>query len=299
MSHSYAHLSPKAAEKVELSTDERISHIKQPRWIAYTRSKEILDKMEDLLTYPRQSRMPSMLVVGESNSGKTSLLQKFLSLHPADPNLEGEAAKIPILVIEAPPSPDEVSIYAAILRRLFKRNPIESTAAKRNRVLGVLSKLDLGAIAIDELNNLLAGSVKNQRQCLNALKYLSNELRVPLICFGTPEALSVVQIDPQIQNRLVPEVLPRWHKDDEFLRLLMSFERVLPLKEPSNLAQDVLAQKILSISEGTIGEVSSLLRSASIWAIKNGQEKLTLDALQKCGYVSPSLRKPKVTSLIY
>lgn len=54
---------------------------------------------------------------------------------------------------------------------------------------------------------------------------------------------------------------------EEYLRLLTSFEALLPLKKPSNLVEDRIAMKILSLSEGTIGEISTILKKSAIQAI--------------------------------
>jgi len=76
----------------------------------------------------------------------------------------------------------------------------------------------------------------------------------------------------------------------EYRQLLLSFERVLPLKKPSDLHDPLLAAKILSMSEGTIGELSALLNAAAVHAIGGGIEQITADVLNACDYVSPSDR---------
>ena len=40
---------------------------------------------------------------------------------------------------------------------------------------------------VDEVHHLLAGSVREQRQSLNQLKFLSNELRMPVVALGTSQ----------------------------------------------------------------------------------------------------------------
>lgn len=292
------HLTEIARSKLVLSDSERILHIKRPRWIGYGRAKEVLDKLEDLLDYPRQERMPNMLLIGETNNGKTMLITRFRETHPALENPSGEAMKIPVLYIQAPPSPDERGIYNAILNRLFERSPrTQGTDAKRDQVVAVLRRVELGMVIVDEIHHLLAGSYVKQRNCLNVLKYLGNELCVPIVGIGTAEAMRAIQTDPQLANRFTPEVLPKWSKNTEFARLLASFERVIPLRHPSRLASPELASIILEISGGTIGEVSSLLNMAAIRAINSGEECITTEILATCGYVSPSRRRQSASAL--
>lgn len=294
----FAHLTEKTAEKMSLSDEDRISHIKKQRWIAYSKANELLDKLEDLLDHPKQARMPNMLVIGETNNGKTALVNHFREKHPPLENVGGESVIIPVLYIQAPPGPDERGIYNAILTRLFEPYArSEATDAKRDRVVSILKRVQLGMIMIDEVHHLLAGTYTKQRNCLNALKYIGNELCVPIVGIGTAEAIRAVQTDPQLANRFVPELLPKWNMSRDFIRLLMSFERVLPLREPSQLNAPALAESILMLSSGTIGEVSTLLNQAAIYSIKNKVERITLETIKYCGYVSPLDRKQAASRL--
>jgi Bacterial TniB protein len=81
----------------------------------------------------------------------------------------------------------------------------------------------------------MAGNSLRQNWFLNVIKYLGNELKLPIVAVGTQDAFNALSTDPQLANRFEPAVLPRWHYDREFLRLLMSFEQVLPLRNESRL----------------------------------------------------------------
>jgi len=72
---------------------------------------------------------------------------------------------------------------------------------------------------------------------------------------------------------------------EDYLRLLASFELALPLEHRSGFLEPAMAIKILSLSEGTIGEISALLCRAAIDAIESGTEQITIASLERCGYV--------------
>jgi hypothetical protein len=108
---------------------------------------------------------------------------------------------------------------------------------------------------------------------------------------GTQDAFNAIQTDPQLANRFEPPVLQRWTMGEDYLRLLASFEMLLPLEHRSELLEPAMAIKILSLSEGTIGEISALLSRAAIAAIGNGTERITISAPERCGYVAPSERR--------
>jgi hypothetical protein len=40
-------------------------------------------------------------------------------------------------------------------------------------------------LVIDEIHSILAGTFREQRIVLNAIRFLANDLRIPLVCVGT------------------------------------------------------------------------------------------------------------------
>jgi hypothetical protein len=146
-------------------------------------------------------------------------------------------------------------------------------------------------LIIDEIQHVLAGPMLKQRHFLNVIKDLGHELQIPIVAVGTHDAFNAVQSDPQLSNRFEPALLRRWTLTDEYLRLLASFEIALPLERPSRLAEVPLARKILSLSDGTIGEISALLSCAALDAIERSTEQITSDSLDRCEYVPPRERR--------
>lgn len=287
----YSHLLPSLWPLLDKAIDKKIHYIQSDRWIGYSRANEILQKMDDLLTHPKVDRMPCMMVIGATNNGKTQILNRFVRSHPPSMNYGGEKIVAPVLGIEAPPGPSDIALYSAILKSLYERVPAQGADAMKDHVCDVIEKVQTRVLVIDELHNILAGSSKKQQLMLNAVKYLNNELNLSIVGGGTNILINAVSVDSQIQNRLKPEMLPLWRSGDEFESLIESYEYILPLKKPSNLSSPRLANKILAMSEGTIGEISSLINAAAILAIKSGEERITQEILNTCGFVSPSDRR--------
>lgn len=287
------HLHIKTIELVEnSSTEERIYAAKKLKWIGYSNANKIHKKLEDLRDYPQTIRMPNLLLVGDSNNGKTALLNRFLNRNPSFIEEETQELRIPVLMIQSPPEPDEKRFYNAILDDLFAPyRSSEKIESRQHRVIELLKKVGLRLLIIDEIHHLLAGTMAKQRTFLNVIKYLSNELQISIVCAGTRDAFNAIQTDPQLANRFEPRILPKWKNDEEYLRLLASFERLLPLREPSNLIENSLASAILAKSEGLIGEVSKILELSTILAIESGIEKINRNIIENIDYVSPSDRK--------
>jgi hypothetical protein len=115
---------------------------------------------------------------------------------------------------------------------------------------------------------------------MNLLKYLSNELQCCMVAVGTRDALTAMQTDAQIASRFRPLELARWSESEELRRFLMAFERMLPLREPSNLAGREMTQTLLEASEGITGNIAALLTLAARKAIRSGKEQIDLDLLR-------------------
>jgi len=293
-----SHLGEAARAVVALPADDRIQQLRQPHWIGYTRSKRILEKLEDLFQYPRVDRMPNLLIVGETNNGKTMIASRFQRLHSAGNNANGKHHIVPVLLIQAPPTPDESRFYGAILEALgVPYKPRGSVEEKQLKVLHLLHDVELRVLIIDEIHHILAGHIAKQRHFLNVLKYLGNELKIPLVGVGTIDALRAIQTDPQMVSRFEPIALPRWEMTRDFQMLLASFERILPLRHPSLLAEPALAARLLALSEGTIGELFSLLIAATVHGIRSGAERIDEAALAKIDWIAPSARRRAIENL--
>jgi hypothetical protein len=168
---------------------------------------------------------------------------------------------------------------------------------KQMKVLHLLRDIPVRVLIIDEIHHILAGHIAKQRHFLNVLKYLGNELKMPLVGVGTIDALRAIQTDPQMVNRFEPVALPRWEMNRDFQMLLASFERILPLRQPSLLAEPALATKLLALSEGTIGELFALLVAATVRAIRSGAERIAEGVLGSIDWIAPSARRRAIEKL--
>jgi len=294
-----SHLSKNAAHAVSLSMDERIAYIQSPRWIGYSRAKVVLDRLEDLMVYPKKHRMPNLLLVGDTNNGKSMIINRFASRHEAFDCPDSGTIHVPVILIECPPVPNEGRLYDKILGRLFAPHQAKDKPEKKQaEVFKLINRIGTKTLVIDEIHNLLAGSAAEQRKFLNALKQLGNELQIPIVAAGTKDALRAINTDPQLGNRFEPLALQRWENNEEYLKLLASFEYMLPLKLPSHLTDDELAMKLLVMSEGLIGELSEILVRASVYALRHDMESINKKILDEITWISPSKRR-KMAEVAY
>jgi hypothetical protein len=101
--------------------------------------------------------------------------------------------------------------------------PRQRLAELEQVTLGLLRAVGVRVLVIDELHNVLAGRGDTRREFLNLIRFLGNELRIPLVGVGTHEAYLAIRSDDQLENRFGPFPLPRWQPDAEACSLLASF----------------------------------------------------------------------------
>lgn len=288
----YPHLNDAARALIDASDAARIKSIQSGTWLGYGRAKEILARMEELLEYPRITRMPNMLLVAPSFNGKTSILERFISLHPVDLDATAEVTTCPVLMVESPPTPDVSAFYTRILDALMAPyKPTAPVQEKNSQVKLLFRQLGVRMLIVDEIHHLISGGMNKQRDFRNALKSLGNETKVVIVAAGIEDAYNAFNTDPQMSSRFTPEVLPMWKADVQFGVLLATLEKRTPLKKASNLKSPEKMQAIHDRSEGTLGDMCDLFKELAIDAIRTGTEEITLKQINSLGWLPPSKRK--------
>ncbi|WP_454890401.1 TniB family NTP-binding protein [Sphingopyxis chilensis] len=294
LSTAYPHLHPSARAWADEDAASRIRRVRTDRWIGYARAEAALAALDDVLSFPKRTRMPNLLIVGQTNNGKTMIVEKFRRSHPptAATDTNDGVACVPVLKIQMPSGPDERRFFGAILEELgMGQWPRDNLAARQSDAVRLMRLTDVRMLIIDELHNILSGSRTQQRRLLNLLRWLGNELQIPLVGVGTAEALHAIRSDDQLANRFEPVPLPLWTEGPEYLRLLSTLEALLPLRKPSGLAGPVLAGTIFTRSEGVLGEIVAIVIRAAVEAISSGAEAITPRIIERSRFTSPSDRR--------
>lgn len=266
-----------------------IQQVYKPRFITYGAATEVLGAMESLLTRPSISRPRNMIVPSVRNNGKTSILNKFVRNHPRTEHPDGTKIQVPVLSIQGTEA-DERRFYKRLLGAVewpFLDRP--DPEALRNQTLRMLRELGVKMIIIDEFHTLAVSSASSQRAFLAKLKTFSNDIRIPMVVFGTSVAANTLRSYEELDNRFRTIDLPEWTLNTKegtsaIRQLLTTFQSVLPLQKTPALK--ALANQIVLEAAGnakrnsvTFGELWEVVEAAAVKALREGLPAITKDVI--------------------
>ena len=266
-----AHLTPETRALAQHDDARRIAYLAEDRWIDYPRAREALQELERLLRSPERTRMPGLLIHGESNIGKSMIIQKFLRTHSnGEFNVMTGLLQVDILAVEMPPAPQERRLYGQLLMALnAPYRPGDRLASVEQTALALLHKIGPRMIVVDEVHNLLAGSAREQRAALNRLKFLSNQLRCAVVVVGTRDA-----------GRPLTWQRSWMHVSTAVCEQHRSWLTPVTLGEMRNVRNErgltELAQRVFDREKTPIAEIDGLIDSA-VWLQRLMQEPQSFD----------------------
>ena len=256
--------------------------ILRQRWVSYPYADKLIDRMEELLEYPKSPRMPCMLIYGSSGMGKTMIAQKFLRSHQPYYNDDKTILYYPVVYALSPPLPDEDSLYNIILHSI--NAPVRSygsTRGLRDIAFRVLEKVKCKMVLIDDINNLLIGTARQQGVFLNAIRYMTATLETPIVSLGINSALHAISIDDQLSNRFEANELSKWKLGNDLASFIFTLADVYEVEFDDSVNIDDLMREVLIQSDGVLGRIVKIIQTVSINAHKDKNHIITLDMVKQ------------------
>lgn len=286
--NNFHHLAPSARDQLDLPAEERAGRMLVERFIMHERLVPVLDHIEFLIRMPAQTRANGLVVSGKPGSGKTMLSRAILRRNPPTPAAIGRGASQPVLAINMTNAREAKTLYSRILARFGAPEPSRYSGSERERmVLKLCRAANLKLLVVDEIQDILTTTARQQRIALDTIKFLMNELSLPILILGTSHAPAAMQVDEHLNARFKYRELPLWTRDAYLKNFLDALEKVLPLRKPSHLSSPTLSTELILLSKGILQAIVQLVTHAAAHAVESGDDQITTALLERAMFEPP------------
>jgi Cdc6-like AAA superfamily ATPase len=255
--------------------------------IPHTAFAEARQQIEQCFAFSAvKAEAEGLAIVGESGTGKTSVLKSFQSNHMPARGRDG--MEIPILYASVPPMPTVKSLAGVMLAALSAPDCERGTENEKSRRLRILMK-ETGTrmVMIDEFQHFYdRGKRQIMLHVADWLKVLIDETRSTMVVAGLPSCRVVIDENEQLARRFMASIqLPRFSWTDpsergEFISILEEYHTQISkdFKMPL-LHSDEMAFRFYLATGGLMGYLSKLLRTALRSAADGRTTSITLEDL--------------------
>lgn len=270
------HLHPSTASLLDAPNDIRAKAIIEDRQILYPALLEVMNEAEWMVYEPRQTRARGLIVCADRGNGKTSLAKLVHQRYGDNDRSDAPC----VLKISMSGTRDARSVYGRIMEELGSPARISHRLSDRELLVQrLLRDADCRLLVLDEVQDILQGSEREQLRALEGIKLLMNELSIHILAFGTDRAGQGFRSDPHLAARFTEFAMPSWKPDASLANFLVTYERLLPLRRPSNLGSPDKVSALAKVGKGVLGNIVARIKNAALAAIANGSECITTELI--------------------
>jgi archaellum biogenesis ATPase FlaH len=258
--------------------------------VDYSRFAALVALLEDCRIHTKLLNKPQCLLIeGDRGVGKTRLIQTIMGKHPATQVVESVKTRtiIPVFTATTPEQATPNLLVSELLEKLGDLHPDAGKSDRKLRKLRHLMKeCGVEQLILDEFQHFIDRQTDYHfNRVSDWLKLLIDATGVSVILLGIPNSRLLLDANEQLQRRFQRiEVLRPfgWTTNEErkeFCDLMTQISRQLPFDEKVNLGEETMAFRFICASQGYFSTIATILESATITALKNGQERLDLTHL--------------------
>ncbi|MDC3424317.1 ATP-binding protein [Aquibacillus sp. 3ASR75-11] len=261
--------------------------------------------------YDIRSTASSFTLMGFSGIGKTTAIERILSLYPQliihkhPVNL----TQIVWLKLNCPHDGSLKSLcmdFYLKIDRLLGTNYYNRFGGRRNSISSMVTRMGqiarlhcIGALIIDEIQHLLTAKDSGSEKMMNFFVTLVNEIGVPVMMIGTMRARSVLQQDFRQARRGSGQgdmVWQQMKKDDDWDVLIESMWNYQWTKNRVKLTKE-LNETLYEQSQGIVDIAVKLFALSQGRAIETEEETITPAMIRKVANDDLKLVQPMLKAL--
>lgn len=272
----------------EATADQKLERVlaMQGAFLEYPLVRTIEKELEQLFTYGATGRQfgtsaSVYMLLGESGSGKTALLNRFCARHPMVQTPTQD--EHPVLYVIVPSKVSRKALAEEILRRLGAHIPARATEAQLTaRAIHHLVEQKVKVLVLDEAQHLvIPEKARLNYDAADYIKGILNDAACSIVLAGVPEAWEAYLYNGQLRRRSFGNRRLGGFRRSEprrwssYKKMLEAFEAQLPFSEPSNLSEEPTALAIHYMTEGQVGRLTDFLVKCTIIAVEEDAPSLT------------------------
>ena len=211
--------------------------------VMHTQIKTIFNDFDELrLNRKFQSDQQCMLLIGDTGVGKSHTINHYKKRVLATQNYSRNTMPVLISRISRGKGLDATLVQMLADLELFGSSQIQKRGYKTDltkKLVESLIKAQVELLIINEFQELIEfKSIQERQQIANALKFVSEEAKVPIVLVGMPWAAKIAE-EPQWASRLVRKRKLEYFslKNDSkyFRQYLMGLAKKMPFDVPPKL----------------------------------------------------------------
>lgn len=240
----------------------------------------------------------SFAILGEPGAGKSTTIRNILKMfplairHTGFNGIEFNMIQIPYILIECPVNHSEKSVCFQILERIdfILETNYMGEAMHNNLSIDLLiikiaqlcMKYSIGAILIDEIQNVMKVNTKNPSSGNTLIKFLvglANKTGVCLVCIGTSAVSNFFNSEAHLARRTRGPRIPLLSKGPTYKIVLEKMWDNIAVLNPVPLSPEI-EEEVYIHTGGCIGKMASLLHYAAFEAIFFSKETVDVELLR-------------------
>ena len=233
-----------------------------------------------------QSDQQCMLLTGDTGVGKSHLINHYKKHTLASQNCGRDTMPVLVSRISRGRGLDATLVQIISDLELFsshQRSKRGYATDLTKKLVNSLIRANVELLIINEFQELIEFKTVQERQLIaNALKFISEEARVPIVIVGMPWAEQIAD-EPQWSSRLVRKRKLEYFslKNDRnyYLKYLKGLAKYLPFDEAPKLEDRNISIPLFAASRGENRALKHLLVEAAKIALSNHSPRLETDHL--------------------
>jgi hypothetical protein len=271
-------LIPAARQLLGASLEDRIQFVVKDLMIRYPALEAVVSSAEWMIHEPKQERARGLIVCASKGNGKTSISKLIHGRFNGYDHVDQPC----VLRISMSGVRDARSVYGRIMEGLGSPARISHRLSDRELLVQrLLRDVNCRLLVLDEVQDITLGSEREQVRSLEGVKLLMNEVGLPILAFGADKAGQAFNSDGHLAARFTQFTMPAWQADSILASFVATYERGLPLEEPSNLSDPANLNFLAKVGGGVIGNIVARIKNAALTALVEGSPRITADILRR------------------